>query len=116
MEYIFRFILWTLALYGLFDIVKNVIYLCTYTNYKNDGIYIIVAVKNQENYIENFIRSFIFRVLYGKENVYNNIIITDLKSTDNTKELLHQLSNEYEEIKVLNWKECKDFIDNINDI
>ena len=37
----------------------------------------------------------------------------DLKSKDNTKEILKKLESEYENINVLSWKDCKDMIDNI---
>ena len=53
-DFIFNTILWTLALYGLFEIIKTIINIYTYTNLKSDGIYVIVAVKNQENKIEGF--------------------------------------------------------------
>ena len=43
---------WTLALYGLFEIIKNIIYICSYTKIKSDGIYMVIAVKNQEKKIE----------------------------------------------------------------
>ena len=40
--------------------------MCTYANYKEDGIYIIIATKNQENKIEGFLRSCLFKIFYGK--------------------------------------------------
>ncbi len=115
-DFILHVIFWTLALYGLFELIKNIIYLYTYTNLKSEGIYIIVAVKNQEDKIEGFMRSFLFKILYGKEDSLKNIIVTDLRSTDNTKEILKKLSDDYEILKVANWKECKDLIDNINQV
>ena len=115
-DFILHVIFWTLALYGLFELIKNIIYLYTYTNLKSEGIYIIVAVKNQEDKIEGFMRSFLFKILYEKEDYLKNIIVTDLESSDNTKEILKKLSNDYEIIKVANWKECKDLIDNINQV
>ena len=63
-DFIFNTVLWTLALYGLFEIIKTIINIYTYTNLKSDGIYVIVAVKNQEDKIEGFLRNFIFRMLY----------------------------------------------------
>ena len=45
-----------------------------------------------------------------------NIIVADLKSTDKTKEIAKKLSKDYDCLKVLNWRECKDIIDNINDV
>lgn len=55
-NFIINSILWIFALYGFFELVKQVIYICTYTNMKADGIYIIIAVKNQEEKIEGFLR------------------------------------------------------------
>lgn len=114
-NFILNAILWTLALYGLIEIIRNVIYICTYTNLKPDGIYLIVAVKNQENKIEGFLRSILFRILYGKEDVIKDIIVTDLDSTDSTTDILSKLATDYDCIKVSNWRECKDLLDNIDE-
>lgn len=113
-DFILNTILWTLALYGLFEIIKTIINIYTYTNLKSDGIYVIIAVKNQENKIEGFLRSFIFRVIYGKEEYIKNIIVTDLDSKDETINILNKLQKDYDCIKVTNWKECKDIIESIN--
>ena len=115
MEFLLNTIFWTLAIYGLFEIIKNIIYINTYTKFKSDGIYLIIAVKNQEEKIEGFIRSILFKILYGREEYLKNIIIADLKSSDNTKEIAKKLSKEYDCLKVLNWKECKDIIDNLDE-
>ena len=109
-DFIFNCILWTLALYGLFEIIKTIINACTYTNLKSDGIYLIVAVKNQEKKIEGFLRSLMFRMIYGNEEDVKNIIVTDLDSTDDTKEIIEKLSKDYEYIRVLNWKDCEEEI------
>lgn len=113
-NFIINSILWIFALYGFFELVKQVIYICTYTNMKADGIYIIIAVKNQEEKIEGFLRSVLFKILYGKEEEIKDIIVTDLNSTDRTKEILNKLSTDYEYVKNTNWKECKEIIDNID--
>ena len=112
-DFILNTILWTLALYGLFEIIKTIINIYTYTNLKSDGIYVIIAVKNQENKIEGFLRSFIFRVIYGKEEYIKNIIVTDLDSKDETINILNKLQKDYDCIKVTNWKECKEVIESI---
>ena len=97
------------------EIIKNIIYISTYTKFKSDGIYLIIAVKNQEEKIEGFLRSVIFKILYGKDEYLKNIIVADLKSTDKTKEIVKKLAEEYQTIKPLSWKECKDIMDNIDD-
>ena len=114
-EFIINGVIWVLALYGLFEIIKNIIYICTYTNLKSDGIYVIIATKNQENKIEGFLRTFLFRIMYGKEECVKDVIVTDLNSTDDTMKILSKLSKDYDSIKVTNWKECKEVIDSIKE-
>ncbi len=116
MELILNTIFWTLAIYGLIEIVRNIIYLYTYTKLKSDGIYLIIAVKNQEERIEGILRAILFKILYGREEYFKNIILADLKSTDSTKEIAKKLSEEYECLKVVSWKECKDIIDSVDEI
>ncbi len=113
-DFVLNAILWTLALYGFFEIIKMVIYMCTYTNMKADGIYLIIAVKNQENKIEGFLRSSLFKILYGKEEYVKDIIVADLDSIDNTKEIAKKLAGDYECVKAVSWKECKEILDNVN--
>ena len=115
-NFIINSVLWIFALYGLFELIKQIIYMCTYTNMKEDGIYIIVAVKNQEEKIEGFLRSVLFKILYGKEECVKDIIVADLNSIDKTKKIIDKMSADYECVKITNWKECKDIIDNINEM
>ena len=56
-----------------------------------------------------------FKILYGKEDYLKNIIVADLKSEDNTKEIAKKLEKEYDCLKVTSWKECKDLIDNVDE-
>jgi len=114
METIISIIIWTLAIYGLFEIIKNIIYICTYTKLNSKGIYLIITVKNQEENIECFLRNLLFRIIYGKEEV-KNILVVDLNSKDNTKKIVENLSGEYEQIKLLNWKECRELMENIRE-
>ena len=115
LDFIINGIFWVLALYGLFEIIKNIIYICTYTNLKSDGIYVIIAAKNQENKIEGFLRTILFRIMYGKEECVKDVIVTDLNSSDDTMKILEKLSKDYDGIKVVNWKDCKEVIDNIKE-
>ena len=56
----------------------------------------------------------IAKVVELKEEEVKDIIVTDLNSTDRTKEILNKLSTDYEYVKNTNWKECKEIIDNID--
>lgn len=115
-DFILNTIFWTLALYGLFEIIKKIINIYTYTNLKSEGIYVIIAVKNQANKIEGFLRNFMFRIIYGKEENINNIMVADLDSKDDTKDILNRLKAEYNDLKVINWKDCKEIIESIKDV
>ena len=115
-NFIINSVLWIFALYGFFELIKQIIYMCTYTNLKADGIYLIIAIKNQEEKIEGFLRTTLFRVLYGKEDNIKDIIIADLGSKDNTKEIIDKISIDNSSIKTTTWKECKNIIDNIEEI
>lgn len=114
MEMFISVIIWTLAIYGLFEIIKNIIYICTYTNLNSKGTYLMVAVKNQEESIECYLRNLLFRIIYGKEEV-KNILVVDLNSKDKTKEIVEKLEKEYEQINLINWKDCKELMENIKD-
>ena len=113
LNFIISTCLWTLALYGLFEIIKNIIYMYTCANNKEDGIYIIIATKNQENRIEGFLRSCLFKIFYGKEDYIKDIIVTDLGSKDKTMEIEEKILQNIQGVKILRWKECKEVIDNI---
>lgn len=113
LNFILNGIIWVLALYGLIEIIKTIYYACICSKIKTNGIYFIIAVKNQEKQIENFMRSTIFRILYGKEENIKEIIVSDLGSTDNTKEILENLKKDYEFLNLLDWNTCKDLIDNL---
>lgn len=116
LEYIINSLLWIFALYGLFEIIKNVINIKIYTNFKANGTYIIIACKNQEEEIEGFMRTFIFKYLYNMEEITKNIMLVDLNSVDNTKKILIKLEKDYEFIKVIDWKDCNELLENIQQV
>lgn len=60
-------------------------------------------------------RSILFRMLYGKEEYIDNIILTDLQSKDNTRKIMENLQKDYLGITYLKWKDCKALIDNVNE-
>ena len=113
-DFIINAVIWILALYGLIEIIKNIIYIYTYTNFNSDGIYVIIATKNQEEKVEGFLRTTIFKI-HGKEEIPKNIIITDLDSRDNTLKIINKLQKEYSFVKFLKWKDCKQLIENIKE-
>lgn len=115
-DFILNLLLWTCALYGLIEIIKNIYYIFSCTNLKTDGIYLIVACKNQENNIEAYMRSVFFRLVYGKEEYIKELMVADLNSEDDTLDILKKLQTEYKYMKIINWKKCKEIIDNVEGV
>ena len=113
LNFIINCFLWICAIYGCMDIIKTFWNANVHKRIETNGIYVIVAAKNQEQQIEMFLRSTIFRILYGKEEYLKKIIVTDLNSVDNTKEILEKLSDDYDEIKIADWEVLKKKLDNL---
>ena len=116
LDFFVNVVFFTLAIYGFIEIVKSVYHICTYTRLKSDGIYLIVATKNQENQIEGFLRNFLFRVIYGKEDAIKQIMVADLGSSDQTKKIVDKIEKDCKQIKSVNWKECKEIIESIDGV
>lgn len=114
MNFILTSIVWILAIYGLLEIIKNIIIIFTYSKTLDKGLYVIIATKNQEKCVETFLRSLLFRIIYGREEYINNLIVTDLSSVDSTYDIEEKLSKDYEQIKLMDWNDCKNFLDRIN--
>jgi hypothetical protein len=104
-DFFINCILWVCAIYGIIEIIKNIIYIKSCNKIHSDGIHMIVAVKNQEDKIEGFLRSLNFRLLYGKENYVENIIVLDLNSDDNTKHIANSFAKDCSNINIINWNE-----------
>ena len=68
----------------------------------------IIAVKNKEDIIEGFLRNLNFRILYGKENLIENIIVLDLNSSDNTRHIVERFSNDCSNVRLINWNEFEE--------
>ena len=60
-------------------------------------------------------RSILFKILYGREEYLKNIIVADLNSSDNTKDIVRKLSKDYDILKVTSWKDCKEIMDNVDE-
>lgn len=108
-------LVYILAIYGLIEIIKTIIYIMEFTNLNDNGIYIIIGVKNQEKQLEGILRSILFKIMYGKEENIKKVILADLDSTDNTMKKLRGFKKDYETVKITNWKRCKEIIDLIDE-
>ena len=113
LNFIVNCIIWVLAIYGFIDIVKNLIYINACNKVKTNGIHVIVAVKNEENNIEGFLRSFNFKMIYNSENLIDNIILLDLNSIDSTKHILEKYAIEHSNYTLINWDEFNEIFNPI---
>lgn len=108
-DFIFTSILWILALYGLFEIVKTIIHIHRYPKINFNGASFVITVHNQEDNIEYFLRMFIYKMLYFNLSI-PEVIIVDLDSTDNTLNILRTFSKDFYFIKVLTLEEYKSIL------
>lgn len=113
MEYILKSLIWILAIYGLIDIIKDILATFSKPKINIDDTYIIIAVKNKSNSIENLLRNILFKIFYMKDESNTNVIVTDLGSNDETTEILNRLKQDYNCLELLEWQECKTLIDNM---
>lgn len=104
-------LVYILAIYGIIEIIKTIYYIMKFTNLNENGIYVIIAVKNQEKQIDGVLRSLLFKIMYGREDTIKKVIVTDLDSTDRTMQKLKKFKKENEYIEVTSWKKCKDIMD-----
>jgi len=109
-----QIVIWILAIYGLIEISINIFNGIAMVNNNIKDMYILIAVKNQEDTIEGIVRSIVFKNIYYKnEDMFNNILIADMGSTDDTINILRKLSKEYSFLKIVDCKESQEFLYNI---
>ncbi len=113
LNFILNTLFWTFSIYGFFHFAFSIIRTYFHFNISNKGIYLFIAVKNQESKIEGFLRSLLFRYLYGEEEDIDNIFVIDLNSTDKTADILDMLSQDYDCIQSTDVKNCKKILDSI---
>lgn len=113
LDFILTSLLWILALYGLFEIIKTIIHIHRYPKVSFNGTSFCITVHNQENNIEYFLRLFIYKMLYYNLNV-PEIIIVDLNSTDNTLNILRAFAKDFHFITVLTFDEYMSLLDITN--
>lgn len=97
-------IIWCFAVYGILVMIQEVSRNNTYRKIE-ENVKLIMTVKNAENGIENYIRE----VSLGR-NFYNNLVVIDLDSEDETLCILKELEKENINMKVLNKNEGKDYL------
>lgn len=104
LEAIIYGIIWCFAVYGILVMIQELSRSFTYQKIE-ENVKLIVTVKDAENGIENYIRE----LKFGK-NFFNNLVVIDLGSTDDTVEILKELEKENINMKILNKYEGKEYL------
>lgn len=97
-------IIWCFAIYGILVMIQDITRNYTYQKVEKN-VKLIMTVKNVENGIENYIRELKF-----SKNFYNNLVVIDLESTDDTLEILRELEKENINMKILTKSEGKEYL------
>lgn len=106
LEIIVYGLIWCFALYGILVMIQELTRKSTYKKIE-ENVKLIMTVKNVEDGIENYVRE-----LSMGRNFYNNLVIIDLDSTDETLSILRELEKENINLKILTELEGKDYLEN----
>lgn len=106
LEIIVYGLIWCFALYGILVMIQELTRKSTYRKIE-ENVKLIITVKNVEDGIENYVRE-----LSMGRNFYNNLVIIDLNSTDETLSILRELEKENINLKILTEQEGKNYLEN----
>jgi len=105
LEYIATAIIWCFFTYGLISIIQDIIKFSTYKKIE-ENVKLIMTVRNVEDGIENYIRE----ISFGR-NFFNNLVIIDMDSKDETMDILRELEKENINMKILDIKDGKSYLE-----
>jgi hypothetical protein len=97
-------LIWCFAIYGILVMLQDITRKTTYTKIEKN-VKLIMTVKDVEDGIENYIRELNFG-----NNFYNNLVIIDLDSKDDTLCILKELEKENFNLKILNKEDGKEYL------
>lgn len=106
LEMIIYGLIWCFAVYGILVMIQEITRKSTYRKIE-ENVKLIMTVKDVENGIENYIRE-----LNLGNNFYNNLVVIDLGSQDDTLCILRELEKENFNLKILNKEDGKKYLEN----
>ena len=103
------------VIYGMIQMGFNVYNAISNVNSnKQDDVYIIITVKNQQDTIEGIIRSVVWKSLNNAHGgLVPKILVVDMGSTDETPQILSRLHDEYSFIQVTDSEEYVKILEKI---
>lgn len=100
-------IIWCFAVYGILVMLQEITRNNTYHKIE-ENVKLIMTVKNAEDGIENYVRELSF----GR-NFYNNLVVIDMESEDDTLCILKELEKENINMKILSKQEGKKYLEKL---
>lgn len=100
-------IIWCFAIYGMLVMIQDITRCNTYKKIEKN-VKLIMTVENAEDGVENYIRELKFG-----NNFYNNLVVIDMDSKDDTFKILKELEKENINLKILDKKEGKKYLENL---
>ena len=100
-------IVWCFFIYGIMSLLQDITRNSTYKKIE-ENVKLIMTVKDVEDGIENYVRE-----LSCGRNFYNNLVIIDLDSNDETLKILKELEKENMNMKILTKEEGKRYLKEI---
>ena len=101
---------WFLIVVGAINILQEIWRWLCGTGKKNDDMYVVLTVKNQQDAVEGMIRSIVWQNLHSKNGgSVPQIVVVDLGSEDETLNILKRIANDYKFVHItdkegyLNW-------------
>lgn len=104
LEIIIYGLIWCFAVYGILVMIQEFSRSSTYKKIEQN-VKLIMTVKDVEDGIENYVRELSF----GR-NFYNNLVVIDLDSKDDTLCILKELEKENMNLKILNSAEGREYL------
>lgn len=104
-EFIVYFLVWIFCVYGVLSLIQDNMRIKSYRAIQ-EKIKIILTVKDVEDGIENYIRE----LSVGK-NFFNNLIVIDMESRDDTIKILKELEDENINLKILEKQDGKIYLE-----
>lgn len=105
LNFIVEVVIWCLCIYGFLSLIKDIVEDKSYKKVKNN-VKLVLTVKDAEEGIENYIRQLNF-----SKNFFNNLVVIDLDSKDNTMEIVQKLLEEGINIKLLKRDEGIEYLE-----
>ena len=100
-------IIWCFFVYGIMSLLQDIHRSSSYKKIE-ENVKLIMTVKDVENGIENYVRE-----LSCGRNFYNNLVVIDMDSNDETLRILKTLEKENLNMKILTKDEGKKYLENM---